>query len=86
MFRSQHVEKQMKDVTKGELQFGIICVPNRASVSPNEKMNWAQFEPRSARLPIQLRVQQYSREKKICKLNTKFKFQQRLYQFTQKDS
>ena len=50
---------------KGELQFGIGRVPNRASAPLNEDMNWAQFEHCSAHLPIQPRLQQYSPEQSM---------------------
>ena len=51
-YRLQHVDKQMKDVTKGELQFWIGPVPNQASVPLNENMNLELLELCSARVPI----------------------------------
>ena len=60
--RPQHVDKQVEDVTKGELQFGKSRVPDWANVPLNEDMNLEQFEHCSARVAIHPSVQQNSLE------------------------
>ena len=65
LYRPQHVDKQMKDVFNGELQFGIGRVPNHASVPLNGDMSLEQFEHCSARVPIQPREQQNSYEQNL---------------------
>ena len=65
LYRPQHVDKQMKVVFIGELQFGRSRVPNGSSVLLNGNTNLKQFWHWSARVPIQLRVQQNSYEQKL---------------------
>ena len=59
------MDKQLKDVFNGDLQFAISCVPNRSSVPLNRLMNLEQFEHCSARVPIQPRAQQNSYEQNL---------------------
>ena len=53
LYRSQHVDKQKKDVINGELQVGITRVPNQASVKLNKDVNLEKLEHCSARVLIQ---------------------------------
>ena len=50
----------MKDLINGELQFGVRCILNRASIPLNEDKKLKQFEHCSACVPVQSRVQQNS--------------------------
>ena len=55
----------MKDGLNGELQFGMSRLRNRASVPLKEDMNLEQLEHCSARVLIQLRVQQNTHEENM---------------------
>ena len=61
----------MKVGFNGEVHFEINPVPNQESVSLNADMKFEQFEHCSARVAIQLLVQQNSYEQ-IRQLNTNF--------------
>ena len=65
LYRLQHVDKQIKDVMNGQLQFGINREPNPASVPLNKKLNLEQLQRCSAAVPIQPHVQQYSHEQNL---------------------
>ena len=65
LYQSQHVDKQMKDLIIGKLQFGIRRIRNQATVPLNKGMNLVHFEHSSARVPIQPRVQQNSHEQNM---------------------
>ena len=57
LHRSQHVDKQIKNIIITDLQFGKNRVPIRASVPLNEDTKMEKFEICIVRVPIGPRLQ-----------------------------